>query len=91
MDDDRKKTIPVAVERRSGKDRKSSKGERKMPINRFYAHGDDPGPTAEELEFGLAVEAFKRKHHRPFPTFSEVLKVLQSLGYRKVAERSELP
>lgn len=47
--------------------------------------------TEDELEFGLAIDAYKRQQGRPFPTWSEVLEVLRSLGYRKVAEKSEVP
>ena len=39
--------------------------------------------TPAEVEFGCAVERYKREHHRPFPTCSEVLGVLLALGYRK--------
>ncbi len=37
---------------------------------------------ADEVEFLKAMELFKRS--RPFPTWSEVLRVLKGLGYRKV-------
>lgn len=40
--------------------------------------------TAEEVEFLQAIERFKREKRRPFPTWSEALAVLRSLGYRKV-------
>lgn len=40
--------------------------------------------AADEVEFLMAVEAYKRNYRRPFPTWTEVLKVLKSLGYRKV-------
>ncbi len=39
--------------------------------------------TAEELEFLKAIDAYKSTHHRPFPTWKEVLAVLRSLGYHK--------
>jgi hypothetical protein len=32
-----------------------------------------------------AMDRFKREKRRPFPTWSEVLHVLKSLGYRKGA------
>jgi len=38
-----------------------------------------------------AMERYKRENRRPFPTWSEVLEVLSSLGYRKVADETELP
>jgi hypothetical protein len=40
---------------------------------------------ADELEFLKAVDRYKRERHRPHPTWREILKVLVSLGYRKVA------
>lgn len=39
-----------------------------------------------EVEFMRAMDDYKRKSGRPFPTWSEVLEVMMSLGYRKVAE-----
>jgi hypothetical protein len=36
-----------------------------------------------ELEFAQAIQAYKQTSGRLFPTWSEVLEVLQSLGYRK--------
>jgi hypothetical protein len=35
----------------------------------------------EELEFMQAVEHYKRRNGRPFPTCSELLEVVRSLGY----------
>ncbi len=40
--------------------------------------------TAEELAFLKAIDDFKRKNVRPFPTWREVLSILKSLGYSKV-------
>ena len=37
----------------------------------------------DELEFIAALDRFKKANGRPFPTWSEVLQVLRSLGYRK--------
>ncbi len=39
--------------------------------------------TEEEIVFVKALDAYKREHRRPFPTWSEVLDVLKTLGYRK--------
>jgi hypothetical protein len=38
----------------------------------------------EALEFIQAIDRFKRKTQRAFPSWSEVLKILKTLGYRKV-------
>jgi len=42
--------------------------------------------SLNEVEFMRAMDDYKRKSGRPFPTWSEVLEVMMSLGYRKVAE-----
>jgi len=38
-----------------------------------------------------AMDRYKRENRRPFPTWSEVLEVMRSLGYRRVAEPTALP
>jgi len=38
---------------------------------------------AEALEFIAAIERYRKAQSRPFPSWSEVLHVLRSLGYRK--------
>lgn len=43
-----------------------------------------------EVEFMNAMDNYKRRSGRQFPTWSEVLEVLHSLGYRQVAEPVEL-
>jgi hypothetical protein len=50
--------------------------------NRFWAHGDEQ-LTDAQVEFALALDKFKREKDRPYPTCSEVLRVLESLGYKK--------
>jgi len=39
----------------------------------------------DEIEFMKAMDDYKRRSGRQFPTWSEVLEVLRDLGYRKVA------
>lgn len=43
--------------------------------------------TAEQFEFVMAIETYKRVNKKLFPTWTEVLEVIQSLGYRKVETR----
>ena len=83
----RKHNVPVAKERRSAKDRRQQ-GERRRQIDPTTCerHYND-----EEIDFMKAMDKYKRDNRRPFPTWSEVLEVLRSLGYRKVAERTALP
>jgi len=42
----------------------------------------------EEVEFMRAMDDYKRRSGRQFPTWSEVLEVLRDLGYRKVAPQT---
>ena len=85
--DRRKRQIPVAIERRSGKDRRDQ-GERRRQIDPTTCERDY---NNEEIEFMKAMDQYKRDNRRPFPTWSEVLEVLRALGYRKVAEPSIMP
>jgi hypothetical protein len=85
--DRRKRNIPVAVERRSGKDRRQQ-GERRRQIDPTTCERDY---SDEEIAFMKAMDQYKRDNRRPFPTWSEVLEVLRALGYRKVAEPSLMP
>ncbi|MDP6538564.1 MAG: hypothetical protein QF410_03365 [Planctomycetota bacterium] len=39
--------------------------------------------SSEVIEFITAIDDYKRVHGRPFPTWSEVLTVLKSLGYER--------
>jgi hypothetical protein len=53
--------------------------------------GDDAGRSTsmglavdeEVLEFIAALDRFKKEHNRNFPSWSEVLHVVKSLGYRR--------
>ena len=63
------------------------KGERRRHIDpttceRDYDH--------QEIEFMTAMDDYKRRSGRQFPTWSEVLEVMRSLGYRQVAAPSEI-
>jgi hypothetical protein len=44
----------------------------------------------EQFEFLMAIDEYKRKNSRPYPTWTEVLEVIKALGYRKVAEPGPL-
>jgi hypothetical protein len=83
----RKRAIPVALERRGGKDRRE-KGERRRQVDPTTCEKEY---SDEEIIFMKAMDQYKRSNRRPFPTWSEVLEVLHSLGYRKTEEATELP
>jgi hypothetical protein len=38
----------------------------------------------------MAIQEFKNKNTKPFPTWTEVLEVMKALGYRKIAEPQSL-
>ncbi len=86
--DRRKRSIPVAIERRSGTDRRAQQGERRRQIDPTTCERDY---SIDEIEFMKAMDQYKRDNRRPFPTWSEVLEVLRALGYRKVAETTTMP
>jgi hypothetical protein len=88
QNDRRKRTIPVAVERRSGKERRQEMGERRRQVDPTTCEKDY---SEEEIIFMKAMDQYKRANRRPFPTWSEVLEVLRSLGYRKTETATALP
>lgn len=47
--------------------------------------------SEDEVMFMRAMDLYKRKSGRMFPTWSEVLEVLDCLGYRRVEEPRDLP
>jgi len=88
------------IEHRSGKDRRQSVVDRRLGLDRRRGPGrrrSDERKSAEEgqmsdeqFEFLMAIDEYKRKNARPFPTWTEVLEVIKALGYRKVAEPKPL-
>jgi len=85
--DRRREFIPVVVERRTGLDRRIESEKRRMvdPVTFEKQYNSD------EVAFMNAMDQYKRSNRRPFPTWSEVLEVLVSLGYRQVEEAKPLP
>lgn len=87
--DRRKRNIPVATDRRAANAaRARQESGRRRQIDPTTCERDY---TEDETDFMKAMDRYKRENRRPFPTWSEVLEVLRSLGYRKVAEPTELP
>jgi hypothetical protein len=43
--------------------------------------------TAEQFEFVMAIETYKKVNKRMYPTWTEVLEVISQLGYRKAFHR----
>ena len=77
--DRRRADVPVAIERRELVRRE--KVNRRRQIDPTTCERDY---TTEEVEFMHALDRYKRASGRMFPTCSEVLEVIRSLGYVKV-------
>jgi len=67
----------AGIERRVGERRKV---ERRRHIDPTTCERDY---TDDEIEFMRAMDAYKRASGRQFPTWSEVLEVVRSLGYTR--------
>lgn len=98
MDDETKIAVAErrAQNRRIGSDRRQNKNasfngeERRKTPRRQVERRRLIDPTTcerdysgDEIEFMKAMDEYKRKSGRMFPTWSEVLEVVRSLGYAK--------
>jgi len=78
----------VLSNRRSGGDRRTQI-DRRYALRRqedqetFQKRVEEGDLTLEEIEFVRAVDRYKRKFNRPFPTWSEILAIVKELGYTK--------
>jgi hypothetical protein len=77
---ERRKSV---VDRRLGLDRRRGPGRRRSDERKAAEEGQ---MSDEQFEFVMAMDEYKRVNNRPFPTWTEVLEVMQALGYRRVAE-----
>jgi hypothetical protein len=84
VDDRRKASSPVAVERRSASPERR-KVQRRRQIDPTTCERDYSG---DEIEFMHALDAYKRTSGRMFPTCSEILEVIRGLGYVRVGGES---
>jgi hypothetical protein len=71
------------VDRRLGLDRRRGPGRRLTDERKSAEEGQ---MSEEQFAFIMAIDEYKKKNSRPFPTWTEVLEVINALGYRKVAE-----
>jgi hypothetical protein len=76
-----------ASERRddTGLERRRGPGRRLSDDRRSAEEGE---MTAEQFEFVMAIETYKKVNKRMYPTWTEVLEVVQQLGYRKTNLRT---
>jgi hypothetical protein len=76
-------------ERRTGGGDRRNLNERRHSQRRvedqetFQKRVEEGDLTLDEIEFVRAVDKYKRKFNRPFPTWSEILAIVKELGYTK--------
>lgn len=78
----------VMGDRRTGGDRRTDADRRhgfrrqedQQTLQKRVEQGD---LTLEEIDFVRAVDRYKRKFNRPFPTWSEILAIVKELGYTR--------
>jgi len=68
----------------TGLERRRGPGRRLSDDRRSAEEGE---MTPEQFEFIRAIETYKKVNKRLYPTWTEVLEVVQQLGYRKVLPR----
>jgi hypothetical protein len=78
-EDRRKENKAVVEERRVGQRRE--KVQRRRQIDPTTCERDY---SADEIEFMHALDAYKHKSGRMFPTCSEILEVIRGLGYGRL-------
>ncbi len=81
---DRRRNV---VDRRLGLDRRRGPGRRLSEERKAAEQGQ---MSDEQFEFLLAIDEYKKKNAKRFPTWTEVFEVIKALGYRKVAEPQSL-
>jgi hypothetical protein len=73
------------TERRdTGLERRRGPGRRRSDDRKAAEEGE---MTVEQFEFVMAIEMYKKVNKRLYPTWTEVLEVINQLGYRKVLAR----
>ena len=84
--------------RKKSRSRKDSPAHKRAPVRKAAAREDEGSEGNERhisarpdemppevLEFIQAIDEYKRVHRRPFPTWSEVLEIVKTLGYERVS------
>lgn len=69
----------------TGLERRRGPGRRRSDDRKAAEEGE---MTAEQFEFVMAIETYKKVNKKMFPTWTEVLEVITQLGYRKVSSRT---
>ena len=68
----------------TGLERRRGPGRRRPDDRRTAEEGE---MNSEQFEFVMAIETYKKVNHRLYPTWTEILEIVQQLGYRKIVHR----
>jgi hypothetical protein len=68
----------------TGLERRRGPGRRRADDRRSAEEGE---MNTEQFEFVMAVETYKKVNRRLYPTWTEILEIVNQLGYRKVEHR----
>jgi hypothetical protein len=79
--DERRESV---LDRRTGLERRRGAGIRRDEARKAAEEGE---MTAEQFEFIMAIETYKKVNKKMYPTWTEVLEVVRQLGYRRVDHR----
>ena len=79
--DRRRKELSVNQDRRASLERRRGPGIRRDEERRAAEEGE---MTDEQFEFVMAVDTYKRINSRPFPTLTEILEIVKTIGYKKI-------
>ncbi len=100
-DNDRRRTASSVAstqgEHRAAEAQHSESADQRRPDRRKVERRRQIDPTTcerdytpDQVDFMKAMDLYKRRSGRQFPTWSEVLEVLENLGYRKVATPTDI-
>jgi hypothetical protein len=68
----------------TGLERRRGPGRRRADDRRSAEEGE---MNTEQFEFVMAIETYKKVNRRMYPTWTEILEIVNQLGYRKVEHR----
>jgi len=81
--------------RKKSRSRKESPAPKRAPARKAAVREDESNERhisarpdempPEVLEFIQAIDEYKRVRRRPFPTWSEVLEIVKTLGYQRAS------
>ena len=85
----KKATSKKAAVKKTAKPKATPEAKRRARKAAKHAHENNRNPlradqmSGELVEFITAIDSYKRIHERPFPSWSEVLVIVNALGYER--------